>query len=126
MRLLLAIFVCVGGLSTAPASAQTAYGKTYRVVTMTAADADAVRRQIKPHWNVPIGASCSQQVPMFISLTKDGTVTSMDLAADLSGEPGCEAFAEAARRAIRSASPLKLPAGEDGANIMLSFNPFLN
>ena len=74
-----------------------------------------MRRQIKPHWSAPSGADAEALVTkLTIRLTRDGTVASID-DVETTGQTDSNAgqvrlHQEAARKAVRLASPFRLPA----------------
>jgi outer membrane biosynthesis protein TonB len=98
----------------------------------TATLAQAIRAQVAPCWNPPIGGADVREmtVVLRIDLRKDGTV---DGAPDLVSQTGvssgnqayAKAFADSARRAVLRCSPLKLPADLYDAwkTVELSMNP---
>jgi outer membrane biosynthesis protein TonB len=80
----------------------------------TASERDYVSAQIWPHWNVDLGAkqAATLQVGVRITIQPDGTVTSATLVVDQSrydSDTFYQAAAEAAKRAVLQASPLKVP-----------------
>jgi hypothetical protein len=79
---------------------------------------DALRSQIRPCWSPPVGAPHPEQliVDFDLFLNPDGTVArppqlAADSAAAAGSNPYLRAAAEAARRAIYTCQPYKLPAG---------------
>jgi hypothetical protein len=85
---------------------------------MTADLQDALRSQIRPCWSPPVGAPHPEQliVDFDLFLNSDGTVAqppqlAADSAAAAAANPYVRAAAEAARRAIYTCQPYKLPAG---------------
>lgn len=74
-----------------------------------------VRRQLKPHWKAPTGADSEQlRTEVVISLARDGRVTDIRIAGTsgqtASNRPQVPLHREQAERAVRLASPLRLPA----------------
>ena len=97
------------------------------------ADADYITAQIRPWWNVDVGAIGAQNlvVRVKIQITPDGTVTEAKLDVDearYASDNFYRAAADSARRAVLSASPLKTPPGKPDffktyASVTLNFNP---
>jgi outer membrane biosynthesis protein TonB len=84
---------------------------------MTADLEDALRSQIKPCWSPPVGAPHPEQlvVNFDLFLNPDGSVAqppqlAADSASAAASNPYVQAAAEAARRAIYTCAPYKLPA----------------
>lgn len=74
-----------------------------------------VRRQLKPHWKAPTGADSEQlRTEIVISLAQDGRVTDIRIAGTTgqtaSNRPQVPLHREQAERAVRLASPFRLPA----------------
>ncbi len=74
-----------------------------------------VRRQLKPHWKAPTGADSEQlRTEVVISLAPDGRVTDIRIAGTTgqtaSNRPQVPLHREQAERAVRLASPFRLPA----------------
>jgi outer membrane biosynthesis protein TonB len=74
-----------------------------------------VRRQLKPHWKAPTGADSEQlRTEVVISLGQDGRVTDIRIAGTsgqtASNRPQVPLHREQAERAVRLASPFRLPA----------------
>lgn len=74
-----------------------------------------VRRQLKPHWKAPTGADSEQlRTEVVISLAQDGRVTDIRIAGTsgqtASNRPQVPLHREHAERAVRLASPFRLPA----------------
>jgi outer membrane biosynthesis protein TonB len=74
-----------------------------------------VRRQLKPHWKAPTGADVEQlRTELSIRLARDGTVTDVDVlrtsGQTASNRPQVKLHQEQAVRAVRLASPFRLPA----------------
>lgn len=74
-----------------------------------------VRRQLKPHWKAPTGADSEQlRTEVVISLAQDGRVTDIRIAGTsgqtASNRPQVPLHREQAERAVRLASPFRLPA----------------
>jgi hypothetical protein len=96
---------------------------------MTADLADALRGQIAQCWNPPVGGPHPEQlvVEFEVFLNQDGTIAQTP---QLSGDSASHdsytrAAAEAARRAIYTCQPYKLPADRFGQwhDITLTFDP---
>jgi outer membrane biosynthesis protein TonB len=73
-----------------------------------------VRRQLKPHWKAPTGADSEQlRTEVIISLARDGRVTDIRIAGTsgqtASNRPQVPLHREHAERAVRLASPFRLP-----------------
>ncbi|HEY3637081.1 MAG TPA: hypothetical protein VGK90_02935 [Rhizomicrobium sp.] len=79
---------------------------------MTADLQDALRSQIQPCWSPPVGAPHPEQlvVSFDLFLSPDGSVAQPPQLLATSSDPYFHAAAEAARRAIYSCAPYKLPA----------------
>jgi hypothetical protein len=74
-----------------------------------------VRRQLKPHWKAPTGADVEQlRTELSIRLARDGSVTDVDVLRTTgqteSNRPQVRLHQEQAVRAVRLASPFRLPA----------------
>jgi len=74
-----------------------------------------VRRQLKPHWKAPTGADSEQlRTEVVISLAPDGRVMDIRIAGTTgqtaSNRPQVPLHREQAERAVRLASPFRLPA----------------
>jgi len=73
-----------------------------------------VRRQLKPHWKAPTGADSEQlRTELSIALAADGAVTEIEILRTTgqtdSNRPQVKLHQEQAVRAVRIASPFKLP-----------------
>ncbi len=99
---------------------------------MTADLVDALKNQIAQCWSPPVGAPHPEQlIPSFrLSLNPDGSVSqtpqlTADSAAQAASDPFMRAAAEAARRAIVTCQPYKLPADKYSAwrDITIDFDP---
>lgn len=99
---------------------------------MTADLQDAMLSQIRECWNPPVGAPHPEElvVEFELFLNQDGTVAqppqlSADSQAAVSRDPYTRAAAEAARRAIYTCAPYKLPKDrfKDWQDIALTFDP---
>lgn len=90
---------------------------------------DALRNAISPCWNPPVGAPHPEQlvVTFELFLNPDGTVAQPPQLSSnsASGDPFVRAAAEAARRAIYTCAPYKLPADKYGTwrDITIDFDP---
>jgi outer membrane biosynthesis protein TonB len=74
-----------------------------------------VRRQLKPHWKAPTGADAEQlRTEVVIALAQDGRVTDIRIVGTTgqtaSNRPQVPLHREQAERAVRLASPFRLPA----------------
>ncbi|HYJ81232.1 MAG TPA: TonB C-terminal domain-containing protein, partial [Allosphingosinicella sp.] len=74
-----------------------------------------VRRQLKPHWKAPTGADSERlRTEVVISLAPDGRVTDIRIVGTTgqtaSNRPQVPLHREQAERAVRLASPFRLPA----------------
>jgi outer membrane biosynthesis protein TonB len=74
-----------------------------------------VRRQLKPHWKAPTGADVELlRTELGIRLARDGSVTNVDVlrttGQNASNRPQVRLHQEQAVRAVRLASPFRLPA----------------
>lgn len=106
--------------AAAPRNAKVADRTIHGVGAMNAMTmdlSDALKNQIAQCWNPPAGAPHPEQyIPWFrIFLNPDGSVAqppqlAADSAARAAGDPFMRAAAEAARRAIYTCAPYKLPA----------------
>jgi outer membrane biosynthesis protein TonB len=86
-----------------------------------------IRRQIKPHWKSPTGADAEQlRTEVVISLAPDGRVTDIRIVGTTgqtaSNRPQVPLHREHAERAVRLASPFKLPVQYYDAWKSLRFN----
>jgi outer membrane biosynthesis protein TonB len=77
--------------------------------------AGEVRRQLKPHWKAPTGADVELlRTELSIRLSRDGSVTDVDVlrttGQNASNRPQVKLHQEQAVRAVRLASPFRLPA----------------
>ncbi|HLY07554.1 MAG TPA: hypothetical protein VKR31_17540 [Rhizomicrobium sp.] len=97
---------------------------------MTADLQDALRSQIQPCWNPPVGAPHPERliVSFDLFLNPDGSVAQPpqltgDSASAASRDPFVQAAAEAAKRAIYTCAPFKLPA--DRYQEWREINPFI-
>ncbi|HYI39628.1 MAG TPA: TonB C-terminal domain-containing protein [Allosphingosinicella sp.] len=86
-----------------------------------------IRRQIKPHWKAPTGADSEQlRTEVIIALAQDGRVTDIRIVGTTgqtaSNRPQVPLHREHAERAVRLASPFKLPAQYYDAWKSLRFN----
>jgi type IV secretory pathway TrbL component len=74
-----------------------------------------VRRQLKPHWKAPTGADVEQlRTEVVITLAEDGRATDVRIVGTsgqtASNRPQVKLHQEQAVRAVRLASPFRLPA----------------
>lgn len=82
---------------------------------LTMSEIDAVRRQIEPCWNVPVGARNPEElvVELYLRLRPDGSVISVEVVdkARMRTDSFFRAAADSARRAVLNerCTPLKLP-----------------
>lgn len=82
---------------------------------LTISEIDAVRRQIEPCWNVPVGARNPEElvVDLYLRLRPDGSVMSVEVVekARMRTDSFYRAAADSARRAVLNerCTPLKLP-----------------
>jgi hypothetical protein len=95
---------------------------------MTADLKSALQSQIAQCWSPPVGAPHPERlvVTFELFLNSDGSVAQPpQLAANSSGDPYMRAAEEAARRAIETCAPYKLPADRYSAwrDIEFTFNP---
>ncbi len=84
-----------------------------------AAIAAAIRAQVTPCWNLPVGAATAGKVTalLHIDINRDGSIAGRPAVVSQTGVTGsnadyARAFAETARRAVLRCSPLKLPADQ--------------
>lgn len=90
---------------------------------------DRIRAHIERFWNVPAGAKDADKLVVMIkvSVLPDGTVTAAEVQMDpmMMMNPYYQAAADSARRAVRAASPLPIPADkyEQFRDFTLAFNP---
>jgi outer membrane biosynthesis protein TonB len=99
----------------------------------TTSEKDYVAAQIWPRWNVDLGAKGADtlQVTVHIVVQPDGTVTSARLDVDrgrYEGDSFFRAAADAALRAVMSASPLKVPPSRpdlfrNNSEMTINFDP---
>ena len=96
---------------------------------ITATDIDAVRSQIAKCWLVPIGGQEARDmiVDVVMDIAKDGTVQKADVVNKRPNDPGFQAAAESAQRAVLdpACNPLPLPPEkyEKWKRLTLRFNP---
>ena len=96
-------------------------------VSMT--ERDRIRAHIERFWNVPAGAKDADKLVVMIkvSVLPDGTVTAaeVELNPAMMMNPYYQAAADSARRAVRAASPLPIPADkyDQFRDFTLAFNP---
>lgn len=95
-------------------------------IPMTASDEDGIRDQIQKNWNLGSAAGAPNieqiMVELRIELMPDGTVTQVTLLNN-QADPYFRALAESAIRAVRFASPLKIPQGKYWPSMKLRFRP---
>lgn len=95
-------------------------------VPMTAGDEDGIRSQIEQNWNLGSAAGAPNLdqilVELRITLQPDGTVTKVELLNNQS-DPFFQSIAEGAIRAVKRASPLRMPEGKFWETIKLRFRP---
>ncbi|MBL8709334.1 MAG: TonB C-terminal domain-containing protein [Rhodospirillaceae bacterium] len=95
-------------------------------VPMTASDEDGIRDQIQRNWNLGSAAGAPNLdqivVELRIEMLPDGTVTRVTLLNN-QADPYFRSLAEGAIRAVRVASPLRLPQGKFWPTIKLRFRP---
>ena len=95
---------------------------------LSVSEKDLVIRQIEDKWNPPVGAKDAQNLilELRIELSPDGSVTNVTVTNEGSygGNPIFQSFADSGKRAVRLASPLKLPPDkfEQWKTTTLSFN----
>jgi len=96
-------------------------------ISMT--EKDRIRAHIERFWSVPAGAKDADKLVVIIkvSVLPDGTVTSAEIVTDpmMMLNPYYQAAADSARRAVRAASPLPIPADkyDQFKDFQLAFNP---
>jgi len=96
-------------------------------VSMT--EKDAIRAHVERFWNVPAGAKDADKLIVLVrvSVLPDGTVTDAQIVPDAVQmlNPYYQAAADSARRAVRAASPLPIPANkyDQFKDFTLAFNP---
>jgi hypothetical protein len=90
---------------------------------MTADLQDALRSQIEPCWSPPVGAPHPVVVSFDLFLNSDGAVAQPPQLLATSSDPYFHAAADAARRAIYTCAPYKLPA--DRYAQWREINPFI-
>ncbi|WP_374312635.1 hypothetical protein [Dongia sp.] len=95
-------------------------------IPMTSGDEDGIRSQIEQNWNLGSAAGAPNLdqilVELRIELQPDGTVTRVELLNN-QADPYFRSIAEGAVRAVKRASPLKLPPGKFWPTIKLRFRP---
>jgi hypothetical protein len=95
-------------------------------VPMTSGDEDGIRSQIEQNWNLGSAAGAPNLdqilVELRITMLPDGTVTTVELLNNQS-DPFFQSIAEGAIRAVKRASPLKMPPGKFWPTIKLRFRP---
>ncbi|HET9637825.1 MAG TPA: TonB C-terminal domain-containing protein, partial [Allosphingosinicella sp.] len=106
----------VAGLSDRPNPSQSTAAPAAAAGPAVQASLGAeVRRQLKPHWKAPTGADSEQlRTEVVIALAEDGRVTDIRIAGTsgqtASNRPQVPLHREQAERAVRLASPFRLPA----------------
>lgn len=93
----------------APRAARTVHGFGAQNA-MTADLVDTLRSQIMPCWSPPVGAAHSVIVDFEVSLNPDGSIAHSPQLLGRSSDPYFHAYVEAARRAIYTCAPYRLPA----------------
>lgn len=95
-------------------------------VPMTAGDEDGIRSQIEQNWNLGSAAGAPNLdqilVELRIEMQPDGTVTRVELLNN-QADPYFRSIAEGAIRAVKKASPLRMPPGKFWPTIKLRFRP---
>lgn len=95
-------------------------------VPMTSGDEDGIRDQIQDKWNLGSAAGAPNieeiLVELRIELMPDGSVTKVTLLNN-QADPYFRSLAESAIRAVKQASPLRLPPGKYWPTIKLRFRP---
>ena len=95
-------------------------------VPMTSGDEDGIRNQIQKNWNIGSAAGAPNldqiMVELRIELLPDGTVTRVELLNN-QADPYFQSLAEGAIRAVKRASPLRLPPGKYWPTMKLRFRP---
>jgi len=95
-------------------------------IPMTAGDEDGIRSQIEQKWNLGSAAGAPNLdqilVELRIELQPDGTVTRVELLNN-QADPYFRSIAEGAIRAVKQASPLRMPPGKYWPTIKLRFRP---
>lgn len=96
---------------------------------MTVSEKDAIRQQIKRCWNPPVGAPDAGDliVELRLHLLQDGTVQRVEIMTGgrSAGNQFYRIAAEAAVRAVRRCSPLKMPPKKYSAwrTLVMNFDP---
>jgi hypothetical protein len=96
---------------------------------LSAGEEDLIRRQIYPHWSILGGMVEAENliVDLRLQISEDGTVTDIQILdkARFQRDPLYRVAAESAQRAVRLASPLKIPPhrAELFRSLRLRFNP---
>jgi len=112
--------LCAAITASGPSRAQDA--------PVTASDADALRQQIIPCWNIPLGIEHPEKfrVVLEVTLAPDGRVTGATVKDDPSrmSDPAYRAVADAALRAVKNPScvPLRLPEGRYRPKLNIVFD----
>ena len=91
-------------------------------VTVSKADADALRVEIYPLWEPPAEPPCHQQLKVRIDLAEDGRVVRADAKPELPFDDPCRGAQDAAIRAIWAASPLDVPRNRKWSSLTLIFD----
>jgi hypothetical protein len=87
------------------------------------ADANALRTQIYPNWNIPIGTSCHQPVKVRVQLAENGAVQSVSaVKPELTDDDPCRPIQDSAIRAIWASTPLKVPHTRSWTYLTLVFD----
>ena len=103
---LAALFVSVAANAQAPIAMATDDLKDVKA---------SIIAQIEPHWSIDVGAKNARdlKITIHVVLKPDGTVESAQIVPDpkFASNLSYEGAAQAARRAVLEASPIKLPPG---------------
>ena len=91
-------------------------------LTVSKADADALRAEIYPLWEPPAEPPCHQQLKVRIDLAEDGSVVRADAKPELPFDDPCRGAQDAAIRAIWAASPLDVPRTRKWSSLTLVFD----
>ena len=87
------------------------------------ADANVLRTQIYPNWNIPAGTNCHQPVKVRVQLAENGAVQSVAaVKPELADDDPCRPIQDSAIRAIWASTPLNVPRTRNWDYLTLVFD----
>lgn len=118
---LLALAACSSDEDADPAAAPIP--ATIAEKDISKADANALRTQIYPNWNIPTGTNCHQPVKVKVQLAENGAVQRADaVKPELADDDPCRPVQDSAIRAIWASTPLRVPRTRTWDYIVLVFD----